>query len=156
MFFSSTLRNFEIRANVRTFVPVCYVGISTKWIARWGMLHSLTVTNQKCSARKSSSLSSEAIIQFCKRKGTILTMVTMPTPIKGFQQPPPPLLLAASSSISMVLGIGGGGGAVNNQQQQQPSSLSLSWNCTCGKQWPSKQKRCGNTKCQKVTLCNFV
>ena len=116
----------------------------------------MTVTNQKCSARKSKrerGALSEAIIQFCKRKGTILTMVTMPTPIKGFQQPPPPLLLAASSSISMVLGIGGGGGAVNNQQQQQqPSSLSLSWNCTCGKQWPSKQKRCGNTKCQKVTL----
>lgn len=26
-----------------------------------------------------------------------------------------------------------------------------SWTCSCGKQWPSTHKRCGNTKCQKVS-----
>jgi hypothetical protein len=25
------------------------------------------------------------------------------------------------------------------------------WMCVCGKQWPQMQKRCGNTKCQKVS-----
>lgn len=25
------------------------------------------------------------------------------------------------------------------------------WTCVCGKQWPQMQKRCGNTKCQKVS-----
>ena len=31
------------------------------------------------------------------------------------------------------------------------------WTCSCGKQWPQCQKRCGNTKCQKVSVsCSSV
>ena len=29
------------------------------------------------------------------------------------------------------------------------------WTCSCGKQWPQMQKRCGSAKCQKVIASLF-
>ena len=40
--------------------------------------------------------------------------------------------------------------AVKNDIAEDPSER---WTCVCGEEWSIKQKRCGNSSCQKVSVC---
>lgn len=37
----------------------------------------------------------------------------------------------------------------DNEHSSGVDGIKDPWTCSCGKQWPQMQKRCGNTKCQK-------